>query len=120
MSARITNNNFAKAKRQVEAAMESAERKAAEAGVGIVKSNTPVDLVTPDNVHLVETIRMERSVKYHSIVAGDVAGGKVNYAGYVEFGTEKTGAQPYMSPSVPFISRSYEAIATEELRRALT
>lgn len=117
MGARITQNNFSKAKRQVESAMERAETKTAQDGRDIIESVSPYDPY-PDNTHVRETVRVERNVKYTSIVVGD-PDRDVIYAGYLEFGTENMQAQPFVSPQVPAIKAIFSQHASSEVKGAL-
>ena len=49
--------------------------------------------------------------------ATEVIGSAVEYAAYVEMGTQKTKAQPYLEPAVTNHTQEYKRIAEEYLRK---
>jgi HK97 gp10 family phage protein len=55
------------------------------------------------------SIRAERTDAGHAVRAG---GGAVDYAAYVEFGTQRMAAQPYLRPAV-------ESVPWEKIARAV-
>jgi HK97 gp10 family phage protein len=58
----------------------------------------------------------------HQEIVSDLVGQLVadtDYAGYVEFGTSKMGAQPYMQPAADEVEQNIQDITIEEIQNAL-
>ena len=74
---------------------------------GIAKENCPVD-----------TGRLRGSIA-HKVVPAEKAvyiGTNVEYAAYVECGTVKMAAQPYLKPSIANRAKTYQRILEDELK----
>ncbi len=117
MSATITGDNFGKAKSKVRGALRQAEQQAAEVGRDMAISICPVG-EGQYGTHLFQTIRVEPQPSSHDVVAGD-PGRNVRHTGWVEFGTERMAAQPFMSPTVPFIKAAFIGAIQRNVRGAL-
>lgn len=117
MSARITLDNTSKAKRAVREGVKDAEAEAAEVGRANSVAICPVG-EGQYGTHLFQTIRVEVQPTHHDLIAGDPSR-NVRHTGWVEFGTEKTSAQPFMSPSIPLIKTELVASATRNIRKRL-
>ena len=66
----------------------------------------------------VDTGRLRNSVTHQVISETAVAvGTNVEYAPYIEFGTYKMGARPYIKPAVENYLNEYKIIIENELRR---
>lgn len=95
---------------EVIAAKDAAAARALEAmgqqAEGNVKQLTPVD-----------TGRLRSSITHAQLDEKTMAvGTNVEYAAYVELGTRKTAAQPYMRPGVENYADQYKSIAEMYLR----
>lgn len=78
------------------AAVLEATEQSCEHLVGAAQAKTPVDTGT-----LKASIHVESVVSHGFSVTGTVAtGGEADYAAYVEGGTSKMSAEPYMSPAL--------------------
>lgn len=67
----------------------------------------------------VDTGRLRNSVTHQVIMLLDAVavGTSVEYAPYIEFGTYKMGARPYIKPAVENYLNEYKIIIENELRR---
>jgi len=104
MEVHITDNSgaiLAALREQKEAALEAIGLQAE----GYAKANCPVD-----------TGNLRNSISH--AVSGDAAyiGTNVEYAPYVEFGTRKMSAQPYLKPAAEGHVSEYKAIAETYLK----
>lgn len=106
MSFHISENN----KDVVKAALVEAKKQALEA-IGMqaenyTKMNAPVD-----------TGRLRNSITHAQEDENTVAiGTAVEYAAYVELGTQRTAAQPYLRPAIEDHMSEYKQIAEEYIR----
>ncbi len=92
------------------AALLQATTAAAEDLAAKASANAPVDTGT-----LAASVHVESVVSSGFTVTATVAtGGEAEYAGYVEGGTSKMGAQPYMEPALIENAPRY----AEEMARA--
>lgn len=66
----------------------------------------------------VDTSRLKNSISHAVEVADECAyiGTNVEYAAYVEFGTSKAAAQPYLKPAIEEHIDEYKDIALEHLK----
>lgn len=117
MPARITKDNTVRAVGALRTPIREAEEKASQAGERVATALCPVG-VEMGQVHLYQTIRVERGATSSSLVAGDPKRG-VHHAGYVVFGTERTPQQDFMSPAVEEMRRVFVDEVKKGVRRRL-
>lgn len=114
MSVEITEDNSTKIKELVRSALEAAKKDAAEDGKTTAVALCPVG-PGKSGTHLKETIEVEGGgVGSVTLSAGAPSKG-VDYTGFVEFGTYKDEAQPFMGPAIPVIEKSLAGHAKEEV-----
>ncbi len=93
-------DNFDRVQTRLTGALKEVVYETADETAKIAISLCPVsDIDEPGYTHLFQTIRVRGVNQYAAdVVAGDVSR-DVEYAPYVEFGTYKMSAQPYMRPA---------------------
>lgn len=121
-----------------EAVVKASRSHAALSRIGIVVSNAVKQKLShagsgepnprggnrsaPGQPPAVDTGRLRNSIDYH--VGTDAAGGyvdvgtSVEYASYLETGTSRMAARPFMRPAVAGSKQAVEAIIIEEIVRA--
>lgn len=106
MSVKV-NDNTDQVLKELDNAMERALTRIGLAAEGYAKKEAPVD-----------TGNLQNSIT-HAVEMGEKAayiGTNVEYASYVEFGTYKMEAKPFLRPAATEHSSVYERIAKEELQ----
>lgn len=117
MGARITQDNTQKVKRIVAAAVKEAEVDAAEIGKVNAVSLCPIG-EGQYGTHLFQTIEVVPDGAHTALKAGDPSR-NVRHTGWVEFGTWRMAAQPYMSPTIPVIKAALVEKTTQNVRRGI-
>jgi HK97 gp10 family phage protein len=101
------------------AALEKAMDTGAKRGVAEQADRAATDaesMVPVDSGALAGTIRTEQSEMSASVVAGDDS---IDYPGYVEFGTSRTPAQPFMRPAADRQGNEAESKMSQVRDRAI-
>ena len=105
MSVRVNNHSD-----EVRDALDAAVERALEA-IGL-QAEGNVKLLTP-----VDTGRLRNSITHAQIdERTEAVGTNVEYAAYVELGTSRSRAQPYLRPGIENHVDEYKEIAKEYLR----
>lgn len=65
----------------------------------------------------VDTGRLRNSITHQTDETSTMVGTNVEYAPYVELGTSKKGARPYIAPSIQNHIREYNAVINAELKK---
>ena len=99
----------------IEAEVEAAVGRALEM-IGLQAEKHAKEALTKQGA--VDTGRLRNSVTHQVISETAVAvGTSVEYAPYIEFGTSKMNARPYIKPAVENYQNEYKIIIENELRR---
>ncbi len=99
----------------IKQATRQAVRVALEA-VGLQAENNTKTQIT--KVGAVDTGRLRNSITHTSDEDTAYVGTNVEYAAYVEYGTSKMAARPYLKPAVNNNAAQYRAIFEDFLRNA--
>ena len=105
MSGVIFKDNSALALDTLRAAKEAALEEIGLAAEGFAKKLCPVD-----------TGRLRNSISHATSGDDEYIGTNVEYAPYVELGTHRTPAQPYLKPAVAEHRDTYVAIIKRHMR----
>jgi HK97 gp10 family phage protein len=98
---------------KVPEAVQATLKRAAEEAIQGAQSDVPVDTgALRDSIRI-----MEQGENYIVVGAGDDA--DLKYAAYVEFGTSKMVAQPYMGPQADKMNSRLAEIFVQELNKRL-
>lgn len=111
MNLKVVENNIPIIKDEVQASVERALEQ-----IGLMAERHAKEALT--NQGAVDTGRLRNSVTHQVISEDSVAvGTNVEYAPYIELGTSKMGARPYIRPAIEDYMNEYKQIIENELKK---
>ncbi len=101
---------------KLEIALGSAIKEIGGVGETMAKRRTPVDEgnLRAHVSHDVDTRKKEAKI---GVLSGHSNKAGSKYAGYVEFGTSRQAAQPYIRPTVDDMKKNADEIVTRHIRK---